>query len=79
MPTMPWASRWLSGIEPQPMRVEMTGTSRYSARATRSPAASALMTPPPAMSSGCSAASSMSRMRSAWVRDIVGTATGSGS
>ena len=79
MPTMPWASRWSSGMAPQPMRVEMTGTPRYSARATRSSQASALMMPPPAMSRGCSASSSMSRMRSAWWPDMTGRVTGNGS
>ena len=56
---MPAISGWSSGMQPQPIRVGITGTPVVSANSTRRSQASALMMPPPATISGRSASFSI--------------------
>ena len=74
---MPAISAWSSGMVPQPISVGITGTPVSSANSTSRSLALALMMPPPATSSGRSAAFSMAMARSAWRREAAGLCTGS--
>jgi hypothetical protein len=76
---MPAICGWSSGIEPQPIRVGITGTPVISANSTSSAEASALMMPPPAVISGRSAAFIISSAFSTWARDAFGLYSSIGS
>ena len=69
---MPAIRSWSSGMQPQPISVGITGTPVSSANSTSRSQASALMMPPPAMSSGRADAFSISIARSAWRRVAAG-------
>ena len=76
---MPAICGWSSGIEPQPIRVGMTGTPVISANSTSRSDASALMMPPPAVISGRSASFSIASAFSTWARVAFGLYSSIGS